>query len=404
MRTHIPQFLWLYGAMFALYLVAIVRVSQSGAPPPFRLPLILLIGVLCRATFLTGEPTLSDDVYRYVWDGRVFAAGINPYQYPPDHPALIKLRTEEFSNINHKELETIYPPLFQLASLGAVLVSPTVRSVKTVAVLFDLGTAVLLCLMLRARGRPPSASLLYAWNPLVLVEYAHSGHLDSLPVFLLVLGLWLLSDRRKLLGAASLACSALAKYFSVFLLPYVLWRREYRAPAAVFLVIVGVGYAAFLGAGDTLFSSLRLYAATWEFNSGSFAVLTVLTGHTPVIRPLLLVALLVFSVYHGYLQDDPLRYGYLIIGFGLLFTPTVYPWYVCWIIPFVCLTPNRGWLAFSGLVPLSYWVWVDVSHGLPWTVRPAILWAEYAPLYGLLAWESVRATAAEGPPRPGPKV
>ena len=138
----------------------------------------------------------------------------------------------------------------------------------------------------------------------------------------------------------------------------------------------------------TWFASLGVYATQWEFNSASFTALNWLIGDGARTRSALLAALVAWSLYHAVREHDPVRYAYLVIGFALLFSPTLHPWYVCWIVPFLSIYPNRAWIAFTGLVPLSYWVWVNAQDGGAWTLRPEWLVVEYAPFYALLLWEA----------------
>jgi hypothetical protein len=388
LQACVAQFLWLYGAMFTLYLGAIAWISRPGVPPRFRLPLIVLIGTLCRVTLLAGEPTLSDDIFRYQWDGRVQLAGINPYQYPPNHPDLAFLRTPVDAKINHPTLETIYPPLAQWMFRTAAAFSPTVFAQKAAFVLFDVATIGVIAALLSRRGRHPAWCLIYAWNPLVLIEFAHSGHLDSLAIFWLVLALWGLAGQRPAWGMASLGLSALAKYFALVLLPYAIFKPSLRRWVPLFLVVAVLGYAPFMDSPRTWFASLGVYATQWEFNSASFSVLNRVIGDGARTRAVLLVALVAWSLYHSAREHDPVRYAYLVIGFALLFSPTLHPWYVCWIVPFLSIYPNRAWIAFTGLVPLSYWVWVNAQDGGAWTLRPELLVVEYAPFYALLLWEA----------------
>ncbi|MEW6682882.1 MAG: glycosyltransferase 87 family protein [Nitrospirota bacterium] len=405
LRAKVAHFLWLYGTMFALYLVAIAWISRSGDTPRLRLPLIVLIGVLCRAILLAGEPTLSDDIYRYQWDGRVQLAGTNPYRYPPNHPDLAFLRTPADANINHPDLETIYPPGAQWVFRAAAALSPDVSGQKAAFVLFDIATIGVIAALLRQRSHHPAWCLIYAWNPLVLIEYAHSGHVDSIAVFWLVLGLYSLGSGRPGWGMASLALAALAKYFAAILLPYAIVRSSLRRWIPLFVAVIVLGYAWFVDAPRAWFASLGVYAARWEFNSASFTALNLLLGHGVWTRAVLLAALLAWSLYHARRQQDPVRYAYLVIGFALTFSPTLHPWYVCWIVPFLCVYRSPAWIAFTGLVALSYWVWVDARAGGAWTIRPQLLALEYAPFYALLAWEGCtrvfprrrgRASATEG--------
>ena len=394
LRDRIPEFLLLNTALFACYVAAIGRLPRLSDTDRSPLLVIVLVAILCRLILLAGPPSLSDDVYRYLWDGRVQQAGINPYRYPPSDPALAFLRTPDHAQINHPDLETIYPPFAQGVFRAAAAVSPTVFVQKAAFALFDLATIGALAALLLRRGRPPAWCLIYAWNPLILIEFAHSGHLDSLAIFWLVLALVGLAGRRPAWGIASLALSALAKYFSVLLLPYAVFRPSLRRWVPLFLGLTALGYVAFLDSSRTWFASVGVYAAQWEFNSATFTVLNSLIGNGTWTRAALLAALLAWSLYHAARQQDPVRYAYMVVGFALIFAPTLHPWYVCWIVPFLCMYPSRAWIAFTGLVSLSYWVWVDAQAGGAWTLRPALLALEYVPFYALLVWEAWEARQA----------
>ncbi len=390
LRDRIPEFLLLDAALFACYVAAITRLPRVSGTDRSPLLVIVAVGVLCRVILLVGPPSLSDDVSRYLWDGRVQQAGINPYRYPPDHHELAFLRTPGDAEINHPALETIYPPLAQWVFRAAATVSPTVFAQKAAFALFDVATIGAVAALLLRRGRPPAWCLIYAWNPLVLIEFAHSGHLDALAIFWLVLALWALAGHRPAGGMASLALSALAKYFAVLLLPYAVFRPQLRRWVPLFLAVTALGYVAFLDSPRTWFASVGVYAAQWEFNSATFTLLNWVIGDGAWTRAALLAALVAWSLYHAARRQDSVHYAYLVIGFALAFSPTLHPWYVCWIVPFLCIYPSRAWIAFTGLVPFSYWVWVDAQGGGAWTVRPELLALEYVPFYTLLLWETRR--------------
>lgn len=388
LRLHIPPFLIIYAGIFFSYLAAIYFVLGVEKPEKKLLIYIFLIAALCRGVQLATGPVLSDDIYRYLWDGRVAASGINPYRYPPNHPSLEFLRDANYQEINHKHLETLYPPLTQSVFLTGVLLKSNLLTLKIIFVFFDLATLLVIFLILYKRKRNPALCIIYAWNPLVIMEFAHSGHLDSLAIFFLMLGIFLLDQRKGGYGFLSLAFSFLSKYLSAILLPYFILKKKYIGRAGIYLLAVCVGYLPFLDAGSNLFSSLKVYAADWEFNSAPFTILRYFIGDANVVRGILLSALVVFSFYQGHRQEDFLKYSYLIIGFALFLAPTLHPWYLCWIVPFLCFFPNRAWIVFTGLVTLSYWVWVDYGMTGSWSLKPQILWLEYLPFYVLLVYEA----------------
>ena len=151
--------------------------------------------------------------------------------------------------------------------------------------------------------------------------------------------------------------------------------------------VVAVGYLPF--AGEASAGSLFVYGRFWYFNSVPFGVLRLFAS-ADVARIVLFGAVASFAFYQGYRLRDPVVYAYRVIALALFLSPTLYPWYVCWIVPFLCFVRSRAWLAFSGLVTLSYWVWVVAHAGGDWKVGGGVMAIEYAPFYALLAIEAYR--------------
>jgi hypothetical protein len=113
--------------------------------------------------------------------------------------------------------------------------------------------------------------------------------------------------------------------------------------------------------------------------------------HDPALARRLLVAFgMAFVLVAAFREKDPARYAYRVVACVLLLSPTVYPWYLVWIVPFLCLFPSRGWLAFTGLVALSYVVWPVFEASGAWIVPNWVLVLEYLPVYGLLVWDTQR--------------
>ena len=178
-------------AGFICFALALHR-TRHLASDRRALAIILGVAVLARLLLLPIAPSLSGDLYRYLWEGRVIVAGGNPYRQAPDDPALRSLRDDVvWPQVNHPQLATIYPPLAEAGFALVARVWPTVTGMKAWVVLHDLLlVAVLAAWSSRAAGRAV-AVLAYAWNPLVLVEYAGSGHNDPTSMLWLALALML---------------------------------------------------------------------------------------------------------------------------------------------------------------------------------------------------------------------
>jgi hypothetical protein len=389
----IPAFLLAFAGMYAAYMAAVFMLLRARAPGRAVLGLVFVVAVASRGAGLAADPSLSNDVYRYLWEGRVVKAGFNPFAYAPEAPELSSLRDADYERINHKHLPSIYPPAAQGAFYLGALIHPSVIAQKIVFVLFDLATIAILVLLLRARGLSSSLCAIYAWNPLVIVEFAHSGHMDSLGIFLLVLGVFCLHMKNHLLGFTSVALSFLAKYFSVALLPFFVFKKRYLLWVGFVLSIAVAGYLPFADAAGGLFGSLETYGRHWHFNSLVFE--TVRRVAEPgAVRWMLTGALAAFALILGYRSRDVLRYTYRVVGCALILLPTVYPWYVCWIIPFLCFYTRRAWLYLSGSVVLSYLVWPRFHANGRWEVGWEVLLVEYIPFAMLLFYDGYRAMSS----------
>ncbi len=389
LHRRIPLLFILYGSAFGAYVVG-VRIALRTAPTDrWILALMFGVAIAARAVLIPSEPALSTDIYRYAWEGRVVLHGVNPFAVVPADSSLALLRDADFTRISHRHMATIYPPLAQGVFALSAWICPGVTTLKALFVLFDIGTIVALVFLLRARGRPPVHALVYAWSPLVILETGHSGHLDAVGVFFLVAGVTLLAHGRRWTGHAAFAASFLAKFITVALLPYFVARRHWKG-IALAIVLAAAGYLPFIDAGPRLLDSLLAYGSTWWFNGPPFMALAGILDDPGLGRRLLAGAGIAFAIAAGFRERDLVRCAYLVLGCALLLSPTVYPWYLIWIVPFLCVFPGRAWIAFTGLVVLSYWVWVVQGQAGLWMLPTGVIALEYVPCYALLAWGALR--------------
>ncbi len=396
--------------LFVLYLAAAWLVSVRILSTKQALAVVLGFGLLFRALMLPTPVYLSSDLFRYFWDGRVQLAGVNPYRYAPSAPELAPLRDGEIHpRINRPAARTIYPPAAQwLFALAAALAPGSIVGWRMLLFLFEVATVAMLVLLLRRLGAPPTAVIIYAWSPLVVFEGVQAGHLEAAMIPLVLLALVLRQTGSSVLAGVALGVAVLMKLYPAVLLP-AWWRRDdWRFPAAT-AATVGFGYlpyVAALGAGALGFLPEYLTSPE-DHNIGLRALLTYPFGFTGevargVAMALLFAALAATVVIIGRRagQDPPglWRASTLAVGSYLLLVPTaMHPWYVMWVVPFLCVHPSPAWLYFSGAVALSYMSYVVKPAPLPWWA-----WlAEYGPLYALLirsAWcARARVPAALAP-------
>lgn len=342
----LPGFIAAALAQGAVYLLAAWWVS-SGRPAP--LALVLLFAALLRLPLLFAPPQLSTDVYRYVWDGRVQAAGINPYRFVPAAPELQRMRDESiYPHINRRDYAvTIYPPAAQLFFLAVTRVSESVTWMKASILAWEGLLVWLLMLLLRKAGRPAGLALLYAWHPLPIWEFAGSGHLDAAAIAFILAALLARERGRPALAGLFLGLSALFKIYPLVLFP-ALWRpRGFRMPAAL-AAIVALAYLPYLGVGPGVLGFLPQYVREEGLVSGTryylLQVINTLCGAE--INPMfyLLAAGLFMLVLAAWItlrprpERNPAADCLLLAVAAVVVLPPHYAWYFAWLLPLSALT------------------------------------------------------------------
>ncbi|MCP4157914.1 MAG: DUF2029 domain-containing protein, partial [bacterium] len=229
------KYMVVFSLAFGLTAAAFLLLKKKSGSPFTKRELItvLVFAFIFQLTLLPSAPEMSEDIYRYIWDGKLQVYQINPYTYAPDDPALSHLHSEELPRlVNFPHIKTIYPPAAQLVfRLSYHLFGESVTGLKSVFILFQLAACYLFYLLLLQRKQNPALLLIFAWNPLVLMETSINGHLDILMVFFLLLSLALLHKNLTSLSAIALACAVLAKLIPIVLLPLFLQRCSRRRGA-----------------------------------------------------------------------------------------------------------------------------------------------------------------------------
>ena len=414
----ILSFVGLYGLAFLVYAVAVWRVRRQAAESG-SLALVLIFAALFRFVLLFSEPIQGDDFYRYLWDGKVVASGLNPYRFSPrevqtdngkegplqpyrdlaetdEHMALLLAR------VNHPEVPTIYPPVAQAVFGLAALIAPgSLLALRLVFFCFDLTVCLVIIRLLCHLGSSPLWVLMYAWSPLVIKETLNSAHYDVVPTLLLVLALLAVVTGRLSVGFLSLGGAILGKVFPVVLLPLFAWQawrrdglgRACRGLALTGLVVAG-GYAPFAAAGSGLWQGFVTFAEHWQTNSLVFPLLHQMIADrwlaNGLVAGCLVGAVGVALGWNNEGNDGRFLYGcFCVMGALLLLSPVGNPWYFLWMMPFVCLFPRASWLLLSGLLGLYYTAFYFLYRGEPETFR-WVVWLEYLPFYAVLVWETWR--------------
>lgn len=386
----VTPFLLIYGAAFIVWGWAVWLILRSPSGAGSRgFWIIIGFAILFRLIVLPQESILDDDLYRYLWDGRMWLNGINPYLFPPNHYALSSYRDEIiFPNINYPYVPTIYPPAAQFVFAGAVgIFGSSLTGMKFFWTAFDVLTIAVTARLLKTAGISAERVIIYAWCPLVIKEVAGSGHLDSLAVLFTVTAVWLVY-KRPAASAIALGGAISAKLYPVIIVPYFMRRLGWRS--LLIPVVVILAYAPFLSVGtDKLFSGFTTYARYWMFNPGVFDIarrlLSLVTENGVLIAKALAGGgVMIMIVWRLFKCDDDVRglseSVMWTLATLLLLAPTVDPWYLIWFLPLVCASPSPALLLWTGLSFLSYSFYYADSD-IAW-VRAV----EYTPVLGLIAW------------------
>jgi len=394
----VPGFLAHFFPLFALYLAASWCAFRERADGLSSTYVLLAFSIAFRGLLLWTQPVLSDDIYRYVWDGRVQAAGLSPYVYPPEAPELTNLRDDAiYPRINRPWARTIYPPGAQWLFRGIYAAKPdSLLFLKGTIVAFDLLTILLLIKLLRMLKLPTDRAILYAWHPLAIFELAGSGHLDGLMLPFLLLCLLFWERQRDGWAGVSLGAATAIKLYPALLIPALVRRHGPRVLLAA-ATVVGLLYVPHVAAGRKVLGFLPQYLSDPEerFNSGPGALLAYglgsLSSHpSQVAYGVLALALIAVSLRGTRTEEKRLDAAVaevlLLFGAFVTFAQTIHPWYLLWVLPFLAIRPSACWIYLSGAIAFSYLKYTDDHLHMP-------LWAgllEYAPFY-LLALLAIPA-------------
>lgn len=368
--------------------------------------LAFLGAVLFRFVLLLALPKLSDDIFRFIWDGRLWSQGINPFSHPPDHfisgagseQQIPGINEELYSRLNSRHYHTIYPLLpqavFRLATgifpnsiTGAVVV------IRIVILAFEFGSITLLRILQKHFDLPLRSAMIYAINPLVIMEFAGNLHLEAIMIFFLLLAFYFLIHKRILSSAVAFSGAVIAKLIPLILLPALVkrlgWKRFLTFSLVTFF-LTGLSFWTLLppGTPENYLQSIMLYFQKFEFNAGIYYLfrklgylwkgynLIAVTGKLTTLLSLLLILLYSWREKRAKPGNFPVALTWTL-SIYLLFSTTVHPWYILPVVAFCIFTQYRFPVIWTFLITVSYHVYQtsQYSENLWWTGF------EYAVLY-----------------------
>lgn len=372
-RQNFSQVFVLYTALFAAYYFLIRSYSISN------FNLLLISGILFRTLLLFSVPNLSDDVYRFIWDGRLMANWINPYNHLPAELMQLSpvpgITNDLYHHLNSPSYYTIYPPVLQTIFWLTATAFPNnifaaIVCMKAIIAAAETGSILLLPFVLKRIQLPKHFSLLYVLNPLVIAELTGNVHFDAVMIFFLMLAFLLLLDKKVYLSAIFLGLSISSKLVPVLFIPLIIKKLGWKQ-GLIYSTISGfvtIALFAFFIDKATIFhflESINLFLSRFEFNASLYYIIrwlgSLITGYNiiafagPLLSVTGAVIIFILSFRGGEISERQFfTKALFILTVYYLFATTVHPWYISMPVALAVFTPYRYAVIWSFTATLSY--------------------------------------------------
>jgi hypothetical protein len=357
------------------YLLAIREFLSTPGFPRRVVVIGLVLAALWHLQFLRMQSGPDDDIHRYVWDGRLQRLGYNPYIVVPGDPAVRGLHTAETRDLNHPDLPSLYPAGAQLFFRAITAIHESTFAMKVAFVICDFAIIFVLLDVLRREKRGGHLVLAYAWNPLLAVEVAGSGHIDIVGALLLLVSYAALRRRWRATAAVGFVLAVAVKLLPIVLLP-LYWKRIRTRDAVLAVAVIGLLYVPFLSHGVPI-GSLSTFVNSFRFNDTVFAGLELLAPPQIVAGLALLVGVLTATWLRSKWPElSPEAFAWPMAA-SLLCGPVVYPWYLFWTLPFVRSVSTLPIIIWTVSIIPTYVVWHLRTMGRPWWVPWWMMLLEY---------------------------
>lgn len=381
-----PLFFALSGVMGVAYVAALIRVWHVDRREPRRaLIFALWMAVAFRVPLAVLPVDSQNDMVRYLWDGRVQRLGLNPYAVLPADEGLDYTHTEQTRNMPSARARTPYPPAAQLFFRAVTSLHDSTLALKLALVLCDILTMLVVWRWLAVAGKNEWLALTYAWNPLVILEVAHSGHVDVLGAMWIAIAAYALTARRRTLASVSFVLAIATKLLPIVLIP-LFWRRVRLRDVAAGLVVIPILIWPFLDGNTVAMPNvigrrfngpifLWIAGETWNKAASQLAAAIAVS-----------IGLAAAAWCRARLDDaDPAAWGWPM-ALSLMCAPVVYSWYLLYLTPFLWTTATLPLVAWTFTVLPTYVVWELVRTGGRWAVPPVLVAIEYLSVFAIAAF------------------
>jgi alpha-1,6-mannosyltransferase len=374
-----PLFFGLAAVATLAYLVMLRRVWREPHAPLRALLAAFVLAVAFRVPLTIRRVDAASDMVRYQWDGRVQRLGYNPYLVVPANPAMAPTHTEDTRQMPSLRVRTPYPPGAQLFFRLVVSIRDSSRAMKLALLACDLLTIVLLWRWLVMTGRNEWLTLAYAWNPLVVLEVAHSGHIDALGALWILASACWLTRGRTLLASIAFVMAVATKPLPIVLAP-LFWGRVRARDILASLVLLGLLLLPFMSGGVLPLGGVSNVVEHVRFNGPVFRLLAGLMAPQGAAITAVAAGLAV-AVWARWRRDaaDPAAWAWPMAT-ALVCAPVIYPWYLLYFTPFLFTAATLPLVAWTLSIIPTYIVWQIAGNGGRWAVPASVLTIEYAAL------------------------
>lgn len=358
----------------------------------------LVMSVAIRAPLVGPRASSDSDMVRYLWDGRVQTLGYSPYEVIPADPAMAATHTEETRRMPSARARTPYPPGAQLFFRLVVSLDDSTRAMKAALVACDLMTILILWRWLVYTGRPEWLVMTYAWNPLVVLEVAHSGHLDALGAMWIAASAYWLARRRTALASVAYVLAVATKLLPVVLLP-LYWRRVRVRDAAAGGALLALLYLTYTRHGTLPFGNVPNVVNHIRFNGPLFRLIAGLSTSQVAAGAAVGLGLATAVWARLRLHSNEAAAWAWPMAMALAAAPVIYPWYLLYLTPFlfgVATVPIAVWTIT--IIP-TYIVWELATRGARWVVPTPLMQWEYGIPIVIAIYVAWRAHTMAGPKR-----
>jgi len=389
--TPIISYSIIYISASLIFILLCIYILKIDLPKNY-VYFLLVCGLILRISVMFIHPTGSDDYYRYVWDGKVLANGINPYQYAPADEELSHLHSDilpEF--VKFPEIKTVYPPLSLILFYAGYLIGgETFWGIKILLLLFELLTFRGLFLILTELKLPQKNILLYALAPLLIFQLLIDAHVDGFGLPLLIFAIYFFLKKKNILSLIFIGLSICIKPLGLILIPIVFLSekgiKEKVKIIIIPLVVVGLIYLSFIFSTN-VFEALTNFTVNWTFNGFVFEILNSFLNDNQKAR---LIGGIVFVIIYSaiiFSKKDFLNKIYLSVFLLFIFSPIVHQWYVVWLAVLIPFIPRWSGILYTTLISLTVFTIMNYQLYGEWKSYPLVLLFEYIPVLVVFGYE-----------------